>query len=121
MGFQLRLVPPVPVSFAENGSAFGERDLDKESNDVRYRVGGAGSGGIYVQVGVSADEGWKYEGWLLHVPHSLPYDGIRGGWTTDIVRAEVETDLKFHVVGKAKPWEMILDTLEKFLGRRLDL
>ena len=50
------------TSFAENGSEFRGRDLDKESNDVRYWVGGAGSGEIYVQVGVSADEDWKYEG-----------------------------------------------------------
>ena len=50
------------ASFAENGSEFGGRNLDKESNDVRYWVGGAESGGKYVQVGVSADEGRKYEG-----------------------------------------------------------
>lgn len=62
MGFQLRPVPPVSVSFAESGSEFGGRDLDKESNDMRYWVGGAGSGEINVQVGVSAEEGRKYEG-----------------------------------------------------------
>jgi len=55
-------VPPVSVSFAESGSEFGGRDLDKESNDMRYWVGGAGSGEINVQVGVSAEEGRKYEG-----------------------------------------------------------
>ena len=38
-------------------------------------MGGAGSGGIYVQVGVSADEGRKYKGWLFNVPHSRSYNG----------------------------------------------
>ena len=52
----------MPVSFTENDSTLRGRDLDNESREVRYWVGGAGSGGTYVQVGVPSDGGWKYEG-----------------------------------------------------------
>ena len=52
----------VEVSFTVEGSAFGGRDLDKELRAVKYWEGGVGSGGIYDQVGVSADDGLKYEG-----------------------------------------------------------
>lgn len=58
---------------------------------------------------------------MFNVSHSRSYNGIRGGWPIEIARTWMETNLKFRVVGKAKPWEVILDALEKFLGRRLVL
>ena len=37
------------------------------------------------------------------------------------MRVEINANLKFRVVGEAKPWEVILDALEQLLGSGLRL
>ena len=58
---QFCFVPPLPVSFMENNSVFGGRDLENELSEARYWVGEAESGGAYTQVGASVDEDRKCE------------------------------------------------------------
>ena len=70
LGFQVCFTSVVATSFSEHGSAFGGRGLDREFSAARYLVGGVGLGGVYDQVGGSADEGLKHEEQVFSVSHS---------------------------------------------------